>query len=175
MARHGSGSSRAPLRPSGGRGRDPTRRVGRVRWAGPRTGTSAPLTLPSPPACGRPAGGEDKITGIFRYRTINRWSRWCGGDLSLRPIPSFIIKTGLSILRRVLKLGAADKSPSQFDNLAARRAVVHIRPAALFLRDRTAQVRDGAALSRRRAPRRPEARDLRRARFSRIPRQPRVT
>ena len=40
--------SRAPLRPSGGRGRGP--RSGRVRWVAPRTGTSAPLTLPSPPA-----------------------------------------------------------------------------------------------------------------------------
>jgi adenylate cyclase len=39
--------SRAPLRPSGGRGRGP--RSGRVRWAAPRTGTSAPLTQPSPP------------------------------------------------------------------------------------------------------------------------------
>src|SRR5437660_6245230 len=56
--------SRAPLRPSGGRGRGPWRigdappdrrtlaraeRGGRVRWAAPRAGTSAPLTLPSPP------------------------------------------------------------------------------------------------------------------------------
>ena len=39
--------ARAPLRPSGGRGRDP--RSGRVRWAVPRTGWSAPLTQPSPP------------------------------------------------------------------------------------------------------------------------------
>src|SRR6516165_5319332 len=39
----------APLRPSGGRGRGPTRRVGRVRWPELRTGPPAPLTLPSPP------------------------------------------------------------------------------------------------------------------------------
>ena len=39
--------SRAPLRPSGGRGRGP--RSGRVRWAAPRTGTSDPLIPPSPP------------------------------------------------------------------------------------------------------------------------------
>ena len=39
--------ARAPLRPSGGRGRGP--RSGRVRWAMPRTGSSTPLTLPSPP------------------------------------------------------------------------------------------------------------------------------
>jgi TolB-like protein/class 3 adenylate cyclase len=39
--------SKAPLRPSGGRGRGP--RSGRVRWAVLRTGTSAPLTQPSPP------------------------------------------------------------------------------------------------------------------------------
>jgi hypothetical protein len=53
--------TRAPLRPSGGRGRGPTPtgprdaraedrlRVGRVRWAAPQTGSSVPLTLPSPP------------------------------------------------------------------------------------------------------------------------------
>jgi len=41
---------RAPLRPSGGRGRGP--RSGRVRWAAPGNGPSAPLTLPSPPASG---------------------------------------------------------------------------------------------------------------------------
>src|SRR5271168_2573549 len=40
---------KAPLRPSGGRGRDPTRRVGGVRWAAPQIASSAPLTLPSPP------------------------------------------------------------------------------------------------------------------------------
>src|SRR5208282_6425870 len=39
----------APLRPSGGRGREPSRSDGRVRWAMPRTDASAPLTLPSPP------------------------------------------------------------------------------------------------------------------------------
>src|SRR6202035_4906060 len=52
-------SPEAPLRPSGGRGRDPSRVSlrpadlirgdGRVRRAAPRTGTSAPFTLPSPP------------------------------------------------------------------------------------------------------------------------------
>jgi TolB-like protein/tetratricopeptide (TPR) repeat protein len=42
--------SRAPLRPSGGRGRGPgAQATGRVRWAAPRTGTSASLTPPSPP------------------------------------------------------------------------------------------------------------------------------
>jgi adenylate cyclase len=44
--------SRAPLRPSGGRGRGP--RSGRVRWAAPRTGLSAPSPCPLPPA----GGGE---------------------------------------------------------------------------------------------------------------------
>jgi hypothetical protein len=39
--------TRAPLRPSGGRGRGP--RSGKVRWVAPQTGSSAPLTLPSPP------------------------------------------------------------------------------------------------------------------------------
>jgi hypothetical protein len=39
----------APLRPSGGRGRGPSRSGGRVRWAVSRTGWSATLTLPSPP------------------------------------------------------------------------------------------------------------------------------
>ena len=55
---------RAPLRPSGRRGRDPSPpgprevrpedrlRDGRVRWVAPRLGSSAPLTLPSPPAGG---------------------------------------------------------------------------------------------------------------------------
>src|SRR5262252_3607152 len=38
----------SPLRSSGGRGRDPTRRVGRVRWAASPIGSSASLTLPSP-------------------------------------------------------------------------------------------------------------------------------
>ena len=42
-------ATKAPLRPSGGRGRGPARSDGRVRWAMPRTGSSTALTLPSPP------------------------------------------------------------------------------------------------------------------------------
>jgi hypothetical protein len=38
---------KTPLRPFEGRGRGP--RSGRVRWAAPGTGSSAPLTLSSPP------------------------------------------------------------------------------------------------------------------------------
>ena len=43
---------------------DPQRRFGRVRWAAPQTGSSAPLTLPSPPGQ-RPRAG--RMTG--RYST----------------------------------------------------------------------------------------------------------
>jgi general secretion pathway protein K len=53
---------RAPLRPSGGRGRGPSRSDGRVRWAAPRECSSAPLTLPSPPGR-RGERGEERVIG----------------------------------------------------------------------------------------------------------------
>src|ERR1700730_2135414 len=45
-----------PLSALQGEREGPTRRVGKVRWAAPQTGSPAPLTLPSPPA----SGGEGK-------------------------------------------------------------------------------------------------------------------
>ena len=59
--------TRAPLCPSGGRGRGPTRRVGRVRWAAPQTGSPAPLTPPSPPGQRNGQRGE-RVKGASSER-----------------------------------------------------------------------------------------------------------
>ena len=44
--------SQHPSPPIGGRGRDPSRSDGRVRWASPEQAAATPLTLPSPPESG---------------------------------------------------------------------------------------------------------------------------
>jgi len=62
--------TKAPLRPSGGRGRDPTRSVGRVRWARPPDPLRGP---PHPTLSPRPAGGEGKgsvLGAMFRGQTL---------------------------------------------------------------------------------------------------------
>jgi len=64
--------ARAPLRPSGGRGRGP--RSGRVRWTVPRTGSSAPLTLPSPPGRRGERVSRFRFAGNFADKFSERWS-----------------------------------------------------------------------------------------------------
>jgi precorrin-8X/cobalt-precorrin-8 methylmutase len=73
-----SAKEKAPLRPSGGRGRGPSRSDRRVRWASPQTGPlqtspAAPLTQPSPPGRRgerietRLGAGEGTGPGVYCY------------------------------------------------------------------------------------------------------------
>jgi hypothetical protein len=72
--RHGV-RGKAPLRPSGGRGRGPGATApGKVRWAAPQTSVTAPLTLPSPPGR-RGERGEERVIGSkFRGNSVPRIS-----------------------------------------------------------------------------------------------------